>query len=1124
MGMLMLLLAILGPTGEDAVDHDLDLSEMEVSILRTDRGSIPEADRCVRGWVAGLPDLPLVHRHLEIPEGTRAVDLEVLDARWATVPGEVYVPPLSPPTPLRVTPAGPPSPDPRAYSSADFHPSTPARLSGTRRLPHASRAVVVLSPFRWRPSDRTLQRLESLSLRLTVEPAAPAGRGGPADGGMLIVTDASLTGPFEELAARRTVQGIPTEVVTVEEAVGGMPGRDDAEKLRNYVIDYHSEHGIEYLLLGGDTDLVPYRKAYAMTCEANIHPREDSLPSDLYFADLDGDWDANGNGTFGEVEDDVDLYADLHVGRAPVEDLPEAEAFVGKIGAYEDLLEGGHIQRALFLAEILWTDPYTDSSQSKELIDSEHVPDWFFITKLYESLGNENLANTMEALNEGTNMVNHDGHAWYSSIGVGEGYMGPDHFDAIDSDGEYAAFLYSIGCWSAAFDFDAVAEHFVTNPDGCGVAWIGNSSYGWGSPGNPTFGYSDILDQRFFGFLFDHPGATLGELLSMTKETYVPFAQWENVYRWHLYDVNLLGDPSFRPYRQFPPEPSIDCPEMVTANTRSFPVQVSEVETDGLALCVADQGSEYHVLELDASGYAHISFGGPPSPPVTVTVSGPGVRRSSLEVEGAAGPGPAVAEVAIAASGGSGHLAPGEEADLSVVLTNQGTEPLGELELTVDSISGPAQLLAGSSTYPPLAPGDSAAGSEPFCLSVEPAASSGQPVYLLLSAEAPQGSWQLPLSLLVQCPGLYFSTYSVDDGAGGNGNGFPEPGESFLLDISIANLGLQDADSVSLVMEAPPSWMTWVCDSAWVESIGCDSTRTFTVEAQLDPSAPSPTFPWLFFDLLSPSYSTTDTLRLTVGVTGVSNDVESGPAGWTHSGAGDMWHIDDSQSHSPTHSWFCGSDSGYGEDMDCGLQSPELVLAPDAQLSFWGTFDAAIYGTDGLYVLLHRLGVMQTDTLDFIGSGGALGGSAKGQGTGWAQWCYDLDGYEAGEQVRLELRFVSDSDPENGTGFHVDDINVSGAYAGSMGVSMGGAASSPLGNPCPNPSTGAFSVPVLLPASSQWTLGLYDLSGRLVLERGGSGSRSEAVSARESGLAAGVYLVRLQSAGSCWTRRLVLLP
>ena len=1125
MRLLLSLITLVGLISAESVQRSFSFASHEYSLLGTEPDLLPSVEGCVRGWRSGLPDLPLVSRFVDLPPGTQAEDVRVVEAIWAQSATDAYVPPLPSPTPLSVDFSQESLREDRSvYESDAFYPASPVLLSGTRRNGNGGAAAILISPFRWKPASGSLERLESITLEVSCSPGPTGSNDGETEGGMLIVTAPSLVTTFEELAARRTAEGIPTEVITVEDAISGMPGRDDAEKLRNYLIDYHDDNGIQYLLLGGDTDLVPFRKAYAMTCEAGFHIREDSLPCDLYFGDLDGDWDANGNGVFGELDDNVDMWPELHVGRAPVENVAEAEAFVGKIAAYEDLLAEDFFQKALFLAAILWSNPFTDSSQSKELIDQNHMPYYFDITKLYEVLGNENLANTMIALNQGTNMINHDGHAWYNSIGVGAGdYMAAEHMDAIDSDGRYAAFMYSIGCWSAAFDFDAVSEHFVTNPDGCGVAWIGNSSYGWGSPGNPTFGYSDVLDRRFFGFIFDQPAASLGEVLSLTKETYIPFAQWENVYRWHVYDVNLLGDPSFRPYRIYPEAPEVDCPDMVSSNTTSFPVQISGVAADGLSLCVSDQGQEYHRVQLDQSGYSLITFDDAPVPPVQLTVTGPGARRTSMEVGEASGPSPAVVAIVITGSSGAGYLAPGDTAHLDITMKNQGTDSLGILHLAVDSFTGPVTVLQDSMYFQAMAPGDSSVGSEPFDLQVEDGAGNGQPVHLQLSASAPQGEWEMPLSLLIEAPGLYFATYSVDDDAGGNGNGYPEPGESFFLELSVANLGLQSADDVSLLMHDPPSWMEWLSDSAWVESIGCDSTAAFTLQAQLGASAPSPSFPWLFFDLISPSYQTTDTLRLTIGETGISNDVESGAAGWTHSGTGDMWHIDETQAHSPTHSWFCGSSEGYGENMDCGLSSPQLVLAPDAELSFWGSFDAAIYGTDGLYVLVHDLGASQTDTLDFIGSGGALGGSAKGQGTGWAQWSYDLGGYEAGTEVVLEFRFISDSDPENGTGFHVDDITILGAYQGSMGVSGATTSTSPLGNPHPNPTPGTFSVPVRLAASTSWTLNLYDISGRLVASSRGSGTVTQQFSANEQDLSPGVYLVRLGSQGRAWTERVVVL-
>jgi hypothetical protein len=49
--------------------------------------------------------------------------------------------------------------------------------------------------------------------------------------------------------------------------------------------------------LGGDTDLLPARYGWSMFGE----PTERSIPTDMYFACLDGNWNLNGNHIYGEA-------------------------------------------------------------------------------------------------------------------------------------------------------------------------------------------------------------------------------------------------------------------------------------------------------------------------------------------------------------------------------------------------------------------------------------------------------------------------------------------------------------------------------------------------------------------------------------------------------------------------------------------------------------------------------------------------------------------------------------------------------------------------------------------------------------------------------------------------------
>lgn len=1075
------------------------------------------------GCVEGAPDLPAVPFVFPLPVGESAASIGITAAEWVTVSSGRPVRPLAAPAPLMSTPADEPLPDPGIYGMTGFWPASPVSPAGTsvRNGEYVGEALVF--PYRYNPVTMELQRLVRLELSVDTERAlrAPAAGRDADPPRMLIVTAAPLQGLFGQLAQRRHSEGILTDVVTIDEVLGTAEGRDDAEALRNYIIAYKQLHGLDYVLLGGDTGLVPFRYAFAMECQAGFHPREDSLPCDLYFSDLDGDWDANQNGIFGELEDEVDLYPDVWVGRVTVDDLSEAQAWYDKLVAYEDCGQAGHLQDVLFLAEVLWNNPFTDGGVSKNMIQELCLPGFMDVTKLYQTLGNLNETTVMNAMSAGTNLLNHNGHAWYNGMSIGSGgSIGESFLNSVDSDGRFSALFYSIGCWSAAFDFDAVAEHFLTSPQGCGVSFIGNSSYGWGSPGNPAYGYSDILDRYFFQMLYQHRNARIGQVLAMSKDFYIPYGRWENVYRWHLYQVNLLGDPSFRPYRKIPVTPVLSFPGFVTVNTSAFPVQVAGCATEGLLLCVHDQGDNHFTDTLDASGYHSFTFSTPPQGDVSVTVTGSGIRRTSLTSPQAEGPVPVISAFAIEDSGGDGFASPGDDVELTLTLANQGNEPLTGVSLQAELVSGPGSLLSGTMSFPDLTPGASSVGSEPIGFSTSPEATNNQPLAFLLTVTSQQGSWEIPITLLVHAPGLYFATYSVDDG----GNMVPEPGETFSLVLSIANTGLLDAPDATATMTSHPSWVSFDPDTAYCEMVPAGSTGSFQFECTLAPDAPSPSFPWLHMILETPStgYERADSLRLTVGETGIVHDAECGPQGWEHGGTGDMWRMTEQQSHSPSHSWQCGNDTGYQNGMDCWLQSPEMHLSPNSALSFWTTFDVALYGSDGLYPVLLNLTAGTADTLDFIGSGGALYGPGRGMGTGWVSFSYDLSFADPGDIYRIEFRFRSDMDGDTGMGFFIDDITVAGGYQGNLGASGPETMQPVLGQPSPNPSVTGFTIPVNIGDACEFTLGVYDLAGRLVLLLNGIGPFQGGVFASTEGLASGVYLVRLSGPVES-SRRVVVL-
>ncbi|MDD3626006.1 MAG: C25 family cysteine peptidase, partial [bacterium] len=322
----------------------------------------------------------------------------------------------------------------------------------------------------------------------------------PGEVDYVIITDPAYETNFQPLADWKTKKGIPTQIVTTDWLYANYTGTDNAEKIRNFIIDAYTNWGTQWILLGGDTDIIPERPAYAMTCGAGYYADEDDIPCDLYFSDLDGDWNANANTVYGELDDNIDMYPDVYVGRAPVDSASEVQAFVNKVLNYEKNPELDYQLRVSFVGAYLDSYP-TDGGIAKDTIDTESFPSRFDpISKFYENNGTLSYTNVMNALTAGQNLFNHNDHCNEYVMGLGPDELSLTDMDNLTNSNRFTV-LYSIGCWAAALDRDAIAEHFVVNPNGGGI-FVGNSRYGWYSPLNPGNGTSDLFDREFWKSVF----------------------------------------------------------------------------------------------------------------------------------------------------------------------------------------------------------------------------------------------------------------------------------------------------------------------------------------------------------------------------------------------------------------------------------------------------------------------------------------------------------------------------------------------------------------------------------------------------------------------------------------------
>ncbi len=377
----------------------------------------------------------------------------------------------------------------------------------------------------------------------------------------LIITSLKYDTVFQRLKDWKIKKGYKTRISFIESIIPYYSGIDSAEKIRNFIKDQYNSNRFKYLLLGGDRAIIPVRRLYAMDCNADYYDDEDSIPADIYYSNLDGNFNLDGDQIWGEVEDSVDLVPEVIVGRILFDTIYYGPSpIVSRMIDYDQCKNIDHLSRGIFLGMILWNQPLTSGGISKDMIQNDIIPSSFHILKFYEDQGHIGKTDILDSFDIGYNIVNHNGHGSFKGIWV-DSLTAITRGDATSmNNGSKTGLFYSIGCWVGAFDRDnttyllhSITENMQSSPTGGYISLITNSRYGWGAPGYSGYGISEVLDYRFFQILFNESiYKRPAEILNQVKEEIRPFGNDENLYRWHIYQLNYFGDPEISIFTEEP--------------------------------------------------------------------------------------------------------------------------------------------------------------------------------------------------------------------------------------------------------------------------------------------------------------------------------------------------------------------------------------------------------------------------------------------------------------------------------------------------------------------------------------------------------------------------------------------
>jgi hypothetical protein len=266
---------------------------------------------------------------------------------------------------------------------------------------------------------------------------------------------------------------------------------------------------------------------------------------------LDGSWNRDGDKRWGEPTDgedggEVDLLAEVWVGRAPVDTPAEAACFVEKtlrqereadshgcevlvsaeyLGRYSPNIEaqGGNMFEPLLhrlgSGSIQWLDdrPHT-------------IPQW-------------SNSQAIAALNKSPRFVLYNGH------GDSDTMMRLRRADLDGLTNARPFLVYSVGCHAGHFDNDpfspdSIAEELIKRDRHGAFAAIFNPRLGWFDP-HAEWKFSGEFQIKFFESLVGRGKLPLGAANHASKNEMLGHAENTGImpYRWCCYEITLFGDP-----------------------------------------------------------------------------------------------------------------------------------------------------------------------------------------------------------------------------------------------------------------------------------------------------------------------------------------------------------------------------------------------------------------------------------------------------------------------------------------------------------------------------------------------------------------------------------------------------
>lgn len=807
----------------------------------------------------GCPTLPYLPLKLLLPPGQTVQSVEIIRQELTPVEGQFELFPHQPSRPLSENKKLVFQKNDQVYQSTDVYPAnagndpqtqylngygfaigalTPVSyIPATGQLGYYARITVVVHTMNDQRSAKALElltgsdRFQSKARLMADNPEAiesyTAQERVAENYPLLIITPEQFSSGFDQLRTVYLERGLKSEVATVEFIVQNGTGNDVQEKIRNYILDQYQNKGVEFVILGGDTEFVPHRGFYCYVQSGGGYS-DSGIPADLYYAALDGTWNDNQNNLWGEPDED-DLLPEIAVGRFPFSTPDELENMVHKSIYYQNFPVTGELTHALMAGEHLYSDPETWGSDYLELLIGTHndngyttvgIPEDYNFEKLYEVNQSWSKYDLMNAINSGKQMVHHVGHAAQTYVA----YMTNSDITNVNFQGANGidhnyTLLQTHGCDCGAFDVnDCILEKMVTI-DNFAVAVLGNSRFGWFNEGQ-TEGPAAHLHREMMDALYGEEMRFLGQAYSESKIQTAPWVeatgQWEEgALRWNFYDLNLLGDPALSVWTNEPVAIEVDYEEELVLSTASTVVTVtsSGLPAAGFTCTLMKEGVLLGTSTTDAYGTATIVIEESVTEPgmASLVVNGRNCLPASFDVQFIPDNGAFVVFSSVVINdetGNNNQMADyGETITLTVTVGNVGLSSCEDLMVTLSTEDGFVNITDDIASFGDIPAGGLVTIENAFTVEVRDSIPDLHLTNFMLHCQSDTVVWQSAFGIDLHAPVLQTGELQVLDTQGNHNNSL-DPGETDTLSIAGLNTGHSAAFSTQISLSTVNPFVT----------------------------------------------------------------------------------------------------------------------------------------------------------------------------------------------------------------------------------------------------------------------------------------------------------------------------